>query len=94
MKTTLLTGLLLIAAGMAQAACYGDYKAKRDDPLQLHYGVLQLSDGACRDASRAEAEARARVQAAGWQFLTLVSTFDDSGLAQRKDSAAEFYLRF
>lgn len=94
MRLVTLTVLAMTLATAAQSACYGDYKAKRDGPLRLHYGVVQLSDAACGDPAKAASEARARVEANGWEFLNLVSTFDDSGLAQRKESAGEFYLRF
>ena len=40
--------LLLLLAALAQpahaAGCYADYKAKQDNPLQLHYGVIELPD--------------------------------------------------
>ncbi|MCA1337817.1 hypothetical protein [Pseudooceanicola marinus] len=75
----------------AQAACYADYKAKRDQPYELHYGVLQVS--AC-DTSTATQEARQRLAQAGWELLNVVSVFDDSGLADRKANAGPYYLRF
>ncbi|MCC6304068.1 MAG: hypothetical protein IT545_02605, partial [Rhodobacteraceae bacterium] len=37
-------GFGLAAAGGAAAACYADYKAKREPPLQLHYGVMEIPD--------------------------------------------------
>jgi hypothetical protein len=81
-------------AAPAQAACYADYKAKRDNPLRLHYGVIQLPDAACQDRALAERETRARVARGGWELLNVVGTFDDSGLNQRRDSAGDFFLRF
>ena len=41
-----LTAALLVIATTAQATCFADYKAKRDDPLRLHYGVAEIM-GAC-----------------------------------------------
>ncbi len=51
MKKTFLplavTGALLMAVpSLAQAACTAEYKAKRDNPLELHYDVAQIS-GPC-----------------------------------------------
>ncbi len=40
-----LATLALVLAGPAAAECYADYKAKRDEPLQLHYGVAQVGFG-------------------------------------------------
>ena len=39
--------LALVLAGPPAAECYADYKAKRDEPPKLHYGVAQVSDGNC-----------------------------------------------
>ncbi|WP_137702781.1 hypothetical protein [Marimonas lutisalis] len=51
--TTLALGLTLAAAG-AQAACIVEYKAKRDNPLELFYGTAQVGG----DCSTADASAR------------------------------------
>ena len=83
---------LVVAAGTAQAGCYADYKAKQDNPLKLHYGVMQVS-GDCTVAA-ATPQIRARLAAAGWTLLNVLSVFDDQGLAERKASAGAFYLRF
>ncbi len=84
--------LLLFAAGTAQAACYADYKAKRDDPLRLHYGVARI-DGACT-MQNAQAELGPKLAADGWQLLNVVGVFDDAGLEEREESAGDFYLRY
>ena len=49
---------LVLAAPMAEAACYADYKAKQDAPLRLHYGVIQLPDSACAPGPAAAEIAR------------------------------------
>ncbi len=85
--------LALLAANPATAACYADYKAKRDSPLQLHYGVIELPDRACsRDG--AAGEVQSRIGRDGWQLLTVVSVFDDGGLDARRESAGGFFLRY
>ncbi len=83
--------LLILSATTAQAACYADYKAKRDDPLRLHYGVIEVR-GDCSVAS-AKAQLGDRLRD-GWQLLNVVGTFDEAGLDERKDSAGEFFLRY
>ncbi|SES28022.1 hypothetical protein SAMN04490244_10931 [Tranquillimonas rosea] len=88
-----LAATLALATGPAAAACYADYKAKRDDPLRLHYGVAELRGDAC-DPETAAAALRPRLADAGWQLLNIVSIFGEEGLAQRKDTAGEYYLRF
>jgi hypothetical protein len=96
MRNTVLSGLsalaFLLLATAADAACYADYKAKRDDPLRLHYGVAEIS-GPCTPAS-ATAEMAQRLSRAGWQLLNVVSVFDENGLNERRDSAGQYFLRF
>ena len=87
--------LMAIAAFPAGAACYADYKAKKEGgQLKLHYGVVQISDGACGNRGRAEREVRQKIAKGGWSLLNLMSVFDESGLDQRRGSAANFFLRF
>lgn len=85
--------LVILSTGSAQAACYADYKAKRDDPLRLHYGVAQVDDGACTRQSAAN-QLQDRLAAQGWTLLNVLSVFDDGGLNERKDSAGQYYLRY
>ena len=92
MKTALLGAALLLAlSGAAGAECYADYKAKKDSPLQLHYGVAQVSS--C-DRGGAEAELAPRLAADGWTLLNVLSTFGPEGLEERKDSAGAYFLRY
>ena len=90
MKQLILTLAALIALSLpAHAGCYVDYKAKKDDPLRLHYGVAEVSCG-----GDAYSELADRLAANGWTLLAIVSSFDESGLAERQDSAANYFLRF
>ena len=82
---------ILVLPMAAQAACYADYKARRDSPLKLHYGVMRVS--AC-DRGAAQAEVAARLAQNGWTLLNVVSVFDDAGLKGRKADAGQYYLRF
>ncbi len=87
-----LTVALLALGTAAQAACYADYKAKRDDPLRLHYGVAEIIDACSVEA--AEVELAARLAADDWQLLSIEGVFDDAGLEEREESAGEYYLRY
>lgn len=84
---------LSLPACTADAACYADYKAKKDSPLQLHYGVAEVSDANC-NAAAAAAELAPRLAGAGWTLLNVLSTFGPDGLEKRKASAGAYYLRF
>ncbi len=93
-QAILATALAAFAALPAQAACYADYQAKTDNPLRLHYGVIELSDAACSNAARAESEATSRLQEGGWTLLRILSTFGAEGLGSRRTDAGQNYLRF
>lgn len=86
------TLLLGLSATASAADCFADYKAKRDNPLRLHYGVVQIT-GPCSNP-QARDEVAARLQRNGWTLLNVLSLFDASGLEERKRSAGQFYLRF
>jgi len=86
--------VLALTALPAQAACYADYKAKKDNPLQLHYGVIQLPDAACASARAAAQSAAPRLASAGWTLLNIVSVFNESGLGRRKANAGQHFLRY
>lgn len=84
--------LVCMFALPASAACYADYKAKRDNPLRLHYGVIELQ-GPCQRGP-ARTEVANRLGASGWTLLNILSVFGPEGLAERRANAGEFYLRF
>ncbi|CUH79386.1 hypothetical protein TRM7557_02369 [Tritonibacter multivorans] len=88
----LLMALGLAAAPVHAADCYADYKAKQDQPLRLHYGVMELSQGC--NAQSARQEVAARLKRNGWTLLQVQSVFDAQGLQQRKTNAGKYYLRF
>ncbi len=94
LRVLLIPLLTLMLAVPASADCYADYKAKQDNPLQLAYGVSQISDGACGKPKSAHAELAPRLAAGGWTLLKIVSTFGPEGLDERKASAGEYFLRY
>ena len=84
--------LAWMATPVLAADCFADYKAKQDNPLRLHYGVVQIN-GACTKES-AKSELATRLSGSGWTVLNVVSVFGPEGLPERKDSAGAFYLRY
>ena len=92
-RALILATLLGLLAVPASAECYADYKAKRDNPLQLHYGVAELPDAACSPQAAARALAP-RLARGGWTLLNILSMFGPEGLDQRKSSAGPYFLRY
>lgn len=85
---------LICLASPLQAACYADYKASRDNPLKLHYGVIKIDTNPCAMSNKVKKSVAKRLNSAGWKLLSIGSVFDDSGLGQRKKDAGKFFLRF
>ena len=85
--------IALLVAGPATAACYADYKAKKDDPLRLHYGVAEIKDKDCSKEA-AKKQLAKRLEKDGWELLSVVDVFDTDGLDQREESAGTYFLRY
>ena len=62
---------LFATSGAAQAACYAEYKAKRDNPFALYYDVAQIS-GPCTVAN-AKAQLGASLARQGLTLLRVLS---------------------
>jgi hypothetical protein len=88
-----LAALLAVFAGPAAAACYADYRAQKTNPLDLHYGVIQVPDDVCSVSAAAPVIA-GRIASDGWQLLQVISVFDESGLDARRADAGAYFLRF
>ena len=86
--------LSAVVAGSASAACYADYKAKQEDPLRLHYGVMQVDANPCRMSRAVTRGVERRLSSGGWMLLQVESVFDETGLEGRKRDAGQFYLRY
>ena len=85
---------LMCLAVPASAACYADYKAKQENPLRLHYGVMRIDSTPCAMSGKVSAAVAKRLNASGWKLLQVGSVFDDSGLERRKKDAGQYFLRF
>ncbi len=97
MKTLLTTMAFMLALGVssqASAACYADYKAKKNQPLQLHYGVIQLPDNVCGSPGKISQTIQRRISVGGWRLLNVMSVFGPDGLNKRRASAGKFFLRY
>lgn len=86
--------LALTSANASSAACYADYKAKRENPLKLHYGVIQLDVSPCQMSNGVTKMVTDRVAKGGWTLLQVQSVFGDDQLEAKKRDAGEFFLRF
>ena len=91
----LIAGCVMAVAGTsASAACFADYKAKQENPLRLHYGVVEVKAEPCQKSKAVSDDVAKRVAAGGWMLLQVETVFDETGLEAKKRDAGEYYLRF
>ena len=83
----------LMSATPSLAECYADYRAKKDEPFRLHYGVIQIPDDLC-SADGAVQYIAERISSEGWILLAVDSLFGSEGLKQRSEDAGQYYLRY
>ena len=96
MNTRFALPLVIAAAllpGLALADCYVSYKAKRDDPLKLHFGVAAVADGQCSKGAAATA-LKPRLAKDGWILLSIVEMIPQDKLDGAKKSAGDYFLRY
>lgn len=92
MKYLILIYAVFISS-VADAACYASYKAKRDDPLKLHYGMMQLPDEQCNPKAATQALAL-RLLPHGWILLNLLTVSLNIPTPTQKENAGENFLRY
>jgi hypothetical protein len=89
---SLILALLLPVA--AEAQCYAEYKAKQDNPLRLHYGIIALDSAACPGPAAAGRAVTQRLSGSGWTLLNIVGLSEAPPTDQQRANAGDFYLRF
>ncbi len=88
-----LTAALLVFAlalpSTAAADCYVHYKAKRDRPYGLHYGIVQRPSCPSSPAGTV----MSRISSGGWQLLGIVKVTNSPPTSSERRSAGSHYYR-
>lgn len=95
-KRLLAPALLVLAMAMPGAAaadCYVSYKAKQDNPLRLHFGVLVIG-GSCPSTNAAARQASNRLASGGWTLLNVLRVAPSPPSSAERANAGQYYLRF
>ena len=92
MKWIIIT-LAIFLTQSAQAACYADYKAKQENPLKLHYGIMKFDSVECT-ASIVQKKVALRLLPHGWTLLNLLTVSRKRPTTKRKENAGENFLRY
>jgi hypothetical protein len=90
---TFSAALLLALATQASAQCYADYKAKKDNPLRLQYGLIELPDSACGSIGAATRYAEPVIADSGWTLLQIESILTKAQFDARTANAGAIHLR-
>ncbi len=93
-KILLITLFLSSIPHMTFGECYADYKAKKNEPLRLHYGIAKINPSLCDKRDAVALELRARLRANGWVLLKLIDLFGKDNLEERKDNAGAYFLKY
>ena len=83
----------LALATQASAQCYADFKAKKDDPWQGQYGIIELPASACGSLDAAKSYAKPVIARSGWELLQIRSIFDASEFQSRSANASVIHRR-
>ena len=95
MKKILLVFLISIfLPNIAFSNCYADYKAKKNNPLRLHYGISKINTDLCENRNAITLDLESRLQSSGWILLKLLDVFGNEGIDERKDSAGIYFLKY
>lgn len=93
-RTLILTLATFTAlAAPAHAACYAEYRAQRQNPVQLAFGVAEIRGGYC-DASTAATYLRNALGRSGWTLSNIVSTVNRNSAPGNSGYTNGHYLRF
>ena len=72
--------------------CFILYKAKKDNPLKLHLGLMKI-DRTCSDDA-IEVILRRRLLPAGWSLLQIVNVSQDIAVEKIKRDLGEYFLKY
>lgn len=89
----LLAAVVLVTLALPSAAaadCYVHYKAKRNSPYGLHYGIVRVSGGCPSSPARV---VQSRISSGGWTILNVVKVTTSSPSSSERRSAGSHYYR-
>jgi len=93
MTFALALGATLALALPASAACYAEYRASRQNPVQLAYGLAEIRGGAC-NAQAAAQYLQARLAQSGWTLQNVLSTVDSNSAPANAGYTGGHYLSY
>jgi hypothetical protein len=94
LKLPILTlAAMVMLAVPAHAACFAEYRASRQNPVQLAYGVAQIPGGNC-SAQAAAQYLQSRLSRSGWTLQNIVSTVSRNSAPANSGYTGGHYLSY
>lgn len=72
--------------------CFVVYKAKKDNPLKLHLGLMQIS-GQCL-IQDIEGITSRRLDSTGWKLLKIVKTSSNIDAEKMEKDLGDYFLKY
>lgn len=80
-------------AAPAEAACYAQYRATRQNPVQLAYGVAAIPGNTC-SAQAAAQYLQDRLSRSGWTLQNVLSTMTSNSAPANAGYTGGHYLAY
>ena len=72
--------------------CFVLYKAKKDNPLKLHLGLIQIN-GQCSDHD-VEGITSKRLSSTGWKLLQIVTASGNIDTKKMESDVGDYFLKY
>jgi hypothetical protein len=72
--------------------CFVLYKAKKDNPLKLHLGLIQIN-GQCSDHD-VESITNKRLSSTGWKLLQIVTASGNIDTKKMESDLGDYFLKY
>lgn len=72
--------------------CFVLYKAKKDNPLKLHLGLIQIN-GQCSDHD-VEGITSKRLSSTGWKLLQIVTSSGNIDTKKMESDLGDYFLKY
>ena len=77
---------------LADDKCFYEYKAKKDDPLRLHVGILETNQ-TC-DLNTELGKLQSRLETGGWRLIQVVKSFDKRPSDEQLQKYGQFIFKY
>ena len=92
LKVSLILSFSFFFTSVYAGECFVLYKAKKDNPLKLHLGLMQVNKP-CSGKSL-EIVVSNRLNPSGWLLLKIVNTIESVETEKMKSELGDYFLKY